>query len=312
MNPETLVRSIESLQPPLRRPIPKLISMRVARTRLTLGLLGGIFSAAAVAAPAAPTELQAMRLLYGNGYTQRGSVVSIPDPLGIRANKEPGYHNTITEYVTPWKIAIVNLNGKTYFTATGQGHAVTEPSNPESAAHVQSAYISAIWFVLEGNRWVPAGKRLNFAVGGSSGVVDGKPWTDFPQMAPLKDSILLVAEEGGDMHQGYGSSWYPVYVFDKTGLNSLGEVTSGGDNTGAEASPVISFSGKIVAATTAANGQPLITLSYSGETVIQGKPVKMNGVLCGFLYRKDVKQPDTASFMPQTPQCTDIASSASF
>lgn len=288
------------------------VSKRLTVSLLTFGLLFGILSSSSLAAPAVPTELQAMQLLYGQAYTQRGSVVKTADTLGIRANKEPGYNYTITEYVTPWKTATVTLNGKTYFIATGQGHSVNDPKDPSFASHAQSAYISAIWFSLEGSRWVPAGKRLNLAVDGSFGQVDGNPWSVFPQMAPLKNSILLVADEGGYMNQGYGSSWYPVYVFNVNGLQSLGALSSGGDNTGAGATPAISFTGKIVAATTAPNGQPQITLSYSGNTVIQGKPVKLNKTLCNFLYQADAKQPDQSRFKPTTEQCAQIAGSASF
>ena len=287
-------------------------SKRPPVSLLIFGTLFGIFSGSALAAPAVPTELQSMQLLYGQAYTQRGSVVNTADTLGMRANKESGYNHTITEYVTPWKTATVTLNGKTYFIATGQGHAVNDPKDPSSAAHVQSAYISAIWFSLEGSRWVPAGKRLNFAADGSFGQVNGSPWSVFPQMAPLKNSILLVADEGGYMNQGYSSSWYPVYVFDTTGLHFLGSLSSGGDNTGAEATPPISFTGKIVAATTAPNGQPQITLSYNGETVIQGKPVKLKGMLCNFLYHADAKHPGQGSFKPTTPSCDEIVGSSSF
>lgn len=122
-------------------------------SKLTLASLGlPTLAVAAVAhqAPMAPPELQTMQLLYGPAYTKPGSVVETPDPQGMRANKGPGYHHTITEYVTPWKTATVNVDGTSYFVATGQGHAVDDPQDPKDAAHVQSAYISAIWFAWKG------------------------------------------------------------------------------------------------------------------------------------------------------------------
>lgn len=61
--------------------------------------------------PPVPTELRSMQLLYGAAYRKNGSVVETPDPQGLRVNKEPGYHHTITEYVTPWLTATVTLNG---------------------------------------------------------------------------------------------------------------------------------------------------------------------------------------------------------
>ena len=286
-------------------------------SRVTVALLTFVFwvsliSQSALAAPPVPTELQAMQLLYGRAYKQRGSVVKTVDKLGMRVNKEPGYNHTILEYVTPWKIATVTLDGKTYFIATGQGHAVSDPNRPEDAAHVQSAYISAIWFTLEDGRWVPAGKQLNLAADGSFGQVNGKPWSGFPQMAPLENMVLLAADEGGYMNQGYSSSWYPVYAFDGSGFRYLGAVSSGGSNGGAGAEPEIAFSGTIIAANKASNGQLQLTLSYSGTTVLAGKPVKLDKVRCNFLYRADPKRPGEGSFEPATEQCRAIVQSASF
>lgn len=264
------------------------------------------------AAPPVPTELESMRLLYGEAYRKNGSVVETPDPQGLRVNKEPGYHHTITEYVTPWLTATVTLNGSRYFIATGQGHSIEDPSHPDDASHAQSAYISAIWFVLQGNRWVVAGKTLNLAVDGSFGMVTGKPWSPFPQTVVLKNAVLLVADEGGYMNQGFSSSWYPIYQFSMRGLQFLGKVPSGADNTGADAMPVVSIDGKVVAAATTVNDHPQITIAYSGRTELQNKPVDLHHGLCTFVYRQDAAHPHQSGFKPTTPKCKAIVASMSF
>lgn len=253
-----------------------------------------------------------MQLLYGPAYTKPGSVVETPDSQGMRANKGPGYHHTITEYVTPWKTATVNVDGTSYFVATGQGHAVDDPQDPKDAAHVQSAYISAIWFAWKGDHWVMSGKSMNLDAEGAFGVAAGNPWTPFPQMAQLKDAALLVADEQGDMHQGYAVSWLPIYEFTSKGLQSLGSVMSGADNTAAGASPQISFAGKIVAATTLADGLPSLTISYSGSTEIENRPEVLSNLQCTFNYSVNPTKSGDAAFTPTTPQCAAVVDSGSF
>lgn len=284
--------------------------------RVFLGLSSifglGASMASVMAAPAPPTVQQAMRLLYGPAYTHPGSVVTTRDLHGIRVNKLPNDRHIIVEYVTPWAAQVVSLGGKTYFIATGQGHAVSDPSHPSFAAHVQSAYISAIWFVLNGDRWVVSGKRQNLAADGSFGEVSGKPGAPFHQTLPMGQSVLLIADEQGYMNQGYGSSWYPVYRFGAQGLQSLGALPSGADNTGAGQTPVIAFSGKIVGATQSAAHAPVVTMSFSGTTALEGKPVKLSGVLCQLAYRPQAAQQGAPHFSATTPQCQAIVDSGRF
>lgn len=264
------------------------------------------------AAPPAPTELQSMRLLYGSAYSKTGSVVETPDPQGLRVNKEPGYHHAITEYVVPWLTATVALNGSRYFIVTGQGHSVEDPSHPADTSHVQSAYISAIWFALQGNRWVVAGKILNLAVDGTFGAVNGKPWRPFPQIFALKNAALLVPDEGDYLQEGLGNSWYSIYQFSTRGLQFLGQVPSGADNTGVGAKPVVSFDGKVVAASMTTNGDPQITIAYDGKAAPRNKPVNLHHGLCTFVYRQDAAHSAQSGFKPTTPQCKAIVDSMKF
>jgi len=295
--------------------------MQLVRTRrhlnpvyLGLSLIFGLGMSLtnALATPAPPTVQQAMRLLYGPAYTHPGSVVTTNDPHGVRVNKQPNDPHSIVEYVTPWAAQIVSLGGKTYFIATGQGHAVSDPSDPSFAGHVQSAYISAIWFVLNGDRWMFAGKQQNLTADGSFGEVAGKPGAPFHQTVSLGQSVLLIADEQGYMNQGYSSNWYPVYRFDAQGLRALGAIPSGGDNTGAGATPVIAFSGKIVGATLSAAQTPVVTMAFTGTTALEGKPLHLNGMLCQFAYRPRVAQQSDSHFSPTTPQCKAIIDSGRF
>ena len=262
-------------------------------------------------APPVPGELQSMRLLYGSAYNKNGSVVETPDPQGLRVDKEPGYHHSITEYVTPWLTATVTLNGSRYFIATGQGHSIEDPNHPDATSHGQSAYISAIWFALQGNRWVVAGKTLNLAVDGTFGEVNGKPWRPFPQIFALKSAALLVPDEGGYMQGGAANSWYSIYQFSTRGLQFLGQVPSGADNTGVGAPPVVSFDGKVVAASMATNGDPQVTIAYDGKAAPRNKSVDLHHGLCTFVYRQDAVHPHQSGFKPTTPQCKAIVGSIS-
>ncbi|CUA96276.1 hypothetical protein Ga0061069_10473 [Thiomonas bhubaneswarensis] len=280
------------------------------RIGLILGVVSLVVATHANAAPVAPTELHAMRLLYGPAYTRRGSVVEVPDPHGVRFNKPPGYHHTITEYVTPWKTASVTLDGTPYFIATGQGHAVENPQHPSEAAHVQAAYISAIWFAWKAGHWTMAGKDMNLTSDGSFGEAVGKPWTPFPRVALLQHAAVLVADEGGYMNQGNANSWFPIYEFTATGLRSLGNVPSGADNTGSGMKPVISFKGKFLSAAMDGQGFPTITLGFSGKTAIHNKPVDLHNVPCSFDYQNDPAKPQGQRFRPTTQECEDILASS--
>ncbi len=291
------------------RPVTDISPKRIC---LILGVVSLAVANNANAAPVAPAELHAMRLLYGPAYTQRGSVVETPDPHGVRVNKKPGYHHTITEYVTPWKTATLTLDGASYFVATGQGHAVEDPRHPRDAAHVQAAYISAVWFTWKVGHWVMAGKEMNLTADGSFGQVAGKPWTPFPKIALLQHAALLVADEGGYMNQGYATSWYPIYEFTATGLRSLGNVPRGADNTGTGMAPVISFKGKFLSAAMDAQGFPKITLAFSGKTAIRNKSVDIHNVPCTFDYQNDPTKPQGERFKPSTLECEAIVASSPF
>lgn len=277
-----------------------------------MGLMISLFPEVSMAAPAEPNELQAMQWLYGPAYVKTGSVVKTPDPHGIRVNKGPGYDNTITEYVRPWQTATVNLNGKTYFIATGQGSAVTNSENPSFTVQAQPAYISAIWFQLDGNHWVPVGREYNFAAEGSNGRVNGRPWSIFPQRALLKNQVLLVGEEDGFETQGYASSWYPIYTFNGNALKYLGGLSSGGSNGGAGVTPVISIQGKIIAAALSSDGQPHIILSFNGNTVIQGKAIQLHNTQCKFISEKNSRGVNRNVFKPTTQLCMEIVKSVNF
>ena len=279
---------------------------------LILGTVSLVVASDVHAAPVAPAELQAMRLLYGAGYTRRGSVVETPDPYAVRVNKDPGYHRTITEYAVPWKTATVTVDGTTYFIATGQGHAVEDPRDPKDAAHAQSAYISAIWFEWKAGHWAAAGKAMNLTAAGSFGQVTGKLWTPFPRIALLPHAVLLVADEDGYMNQGYARRWFPIYEFTATGLRALGNIPSGADNTGAGTAPVISFMGKFMSATTDAHGLPEITLGFSGKAAMRNKPVDLHNVPCTFEYQNDPAKPQGNKFQPTTPECAAILASGTF
>lgn len=279
---------------------------------LILGVVSLVVARHAIAAPVAPAELHAMRLLYGPGYSRRGSVVETPDPHGVRVNKPSGYHHTITEYVTPWKTARVTLDGTSYFIATGQGHAVENPQHPSEAAHVGAAYVSAIWFAWKAGHWTMAGKDMNLTSDGSFGEVVGKPWTPFPKIASLQHAAVLVADEGGYMNQGNATRWFPIYEFTATRLRSLGNVPSGADNTGAGMTPVISFKGKFISAAMDTQGFPEITLSFSGKTALRNKPIDLHNVPCTFDYQNDPAKPQGQRFKPTTPECEAIVASSSF
>ena len=271
------------------------------------------------AGSAIPTELQSMSMLYGPAYTKRGSIIETIDEMGIRRNKDSGYHHTITEYVTPWKIATISLNGTAYFIATGQGYAVHNSQNSGSPAHVQSAYISAIWFVNHHGKWLIAGKAMNMGYGGAFGTMAGSPWTPFPQIMRLGQDFLLIADQNKDSHQGYQNQDLPLFLFTAHGLQSLGEFPNGADDTGALAKPETSFSGKIVSATYTMDGLPEFTVSYSGKTVLQGKPIVFRNVICEFTHRNisagtDVWGVDRikAEFKPAGTYCTKIFNSEFF
>ncbi len=278
---------------------------------MSIGLTIGVgFS---LAAPVLPTLQQAMRLLYGPAYTKPGSVVSTSDPQGVRYNKPTDYRHTIVEFVTPWASQTVSLGNKSYFIATGQGYALADPSNPSAAAHYQSAYISAIWFVLEGDRWVVAGKQQNLTADGTFGRVGGKPGAPFYRTIPLGQSVLLVAGEQSVMYQGTSSKWYPVYRFDTRGIRALGALPSGGDNTNAMQPPVISFTGKIIGAKETPGHAPVFTISYTGTTVLNGHPAELANVKCSFVYRQQIASQSIPQRSPSTtPECEAIVASGRF
>jgi hypothetical protein len=73
--------------------------------------------------------------------------------------------------------------------------------------------ISAIWFALENDRWVVAGKKLNLSREGEFGKAAGKSESPFKQTFPLKDGVVLVASEQSYTGQGYSYFWYPIYHF---------------------------------------------------------------------------------------------------
>jgi hypothetical protein len=266
-----------------------------------LGIAAAAANLTLAASPATPSERQAMQALFGAGYAGRGVVLSVP-----------GAQRRVIERVQPWLTASLTLDGVPYFIATAQGQEVTDPKAPSFASHAQSAYISAIWYALRNGRWTWVGKSYNLAEDGAFGKVNGDPWTPFPQVAMLRGGALLVASENDDMHQGYGTSWLPIYWFSKSGLQSLGNVISGGDNTGADTQPGIAFTGKAVTAGVNAEGMPLITVSYSGHTAIGDKPLMLNNTPCTFIYRRNPKQPGHSAFTATTPQCQSIVDSAIF
>ncbi len=275
---------------------------------LTLGFVCLGAAGEAIAAPAAPAELQCMRLLYGPGYSRPGSVVQTPDPRGIRVNKPSGYQHMITEYVTPWKTATFVLGGTRYFVATGQGHAVEDPGHPSQASHAQAAYISAIWFARKAGHWAMVGKEINLSADGSFGQVVGRAWTAFPSVTALRDTVILVADEGGYMNQGYAVQWFPIYEFTARGLRALGNVPSGADNTGSGMKPLISFKGRVTNIGLDAHARPEISVLFNGRSSVGSRPVALHDTRCAFDYVGNPAGSMGRSFETTGPECAAILS----
>ncbi|MGC9007709.1 MAG: hypothetical protein ACP5IY_01325 [Halothiobacillaceae bacterium] len=146
----------------------------------------------------------------------------------------------------------------------GQEALFQRPVKRDDPAHVDQALISAIWFALENDRWVVAGKKLNLSREGEFGKAAGKSESPFKQTFPLKDGVVLVASEQSYTGQGYSYFWYPIYHFNaQEGLRYLGWVRSGLDNTGAAPfiDKTINYSDKVVGAKEDERGMPILTLS---------------------------------------------------
>ncbi len=278
-----------------------------AKTICTAVIMAISYTAAA-ATVTPPSELQAMQLLYGPSYTKPGSIVNTVDKFGMKFNKPANYDHRITEYVVPWKQQLVHIDGAEYFIAFGQGHSAANGGT----SHVQPAYVSAIWFQHDKSGWKVAGKSQNIAAGGSFGQETGQPWSIFPHIFYSKGSVILMSDENGYGNQGYFVYNSPVFTFSpKNGVESMGGIFLGASDSNAVAnqSDATSFEGEVVSAIMSNDGKPMFSISFTGKTYINSKPVVLKNKVCKYVFETNKYGPD---FQPVSSECKEIKKSGVF